>query len=168
MNDERSLIARILSGDTAAWHTFIEIYSPHIRKTIRRYVADPEVENDLYASLLEKLKTEKLARFESRSSLATWLFAVTRNHCRDHYREREGSAAPVHGARRSRRARAALLQPPLHPGSFAAGDVLQHARGSGRTRSATSISSSTGKRSGKRSSARSSGESSTDCCGRTP
>ncbi len=90
MNDERSLIARILSGDTAAWHTFIEIYSPHIRRTIRRYVADPEVENDLFANLLEKLKTEKLARFESRSSVATWLYAVARNHCRDHYRSAKG------------------------------------------------------------------------------
>ena len=90
MNDQRSLIVKILSGETAAWHTFIEIYSPHIRKTIRRYVSDPEVESDLYASLLEKLKTGKLARFESRSSLETWLFAVTRNHCRDHYRGAKG------------------------------------------------------------------------------
>jgi DNA-directed RNA polymerase specialized sigma24 family protein len=90
MNDEGSLIVRVLSGDTAAWHTFIEIYSPHIRKTIRRYVSDAEVENDLFASLLEKLKTGKLARFQSRSSLATWLFAVTRNHCRDHYRGAKG------------------------------------------------------------------------------
>jgi DNA-directed RNA polymerase specialized sigma24 family protein len=90
MNDEGSLIARILSGETAAWHAFIEIYSPHIRKTIRRYVKDSEVESDLYASLLEKLKTGKLARFESRSSLTTWLFAVTRNHCRDHYRGVKG------------------------------------------------------------------------------
>ncbi len=90
MNDERSLIVRILSGDTAAWHTFIEIYAPHIRKTIRRYVADPEVENDLFADLLEKLKTDKLARFEFRSSLATWLYAVARNQCRDHYRSAKG------------------------------------------------------------------------------
>jgi DNA-directed RNA polymerase specialized sigma24 family protein len=90
MNDEASLIAKILSGDTAAWHSFIEIYSPHIRKTIRRYVKDPEVESDLYTSLLEKLKTGKLAKFKSRSSLATWLFAVARNHCRDHYRGAKG------------------------------------------------------------------------------
>jgi DNA-directed RNA polymerase specialized sigma24 family protein len=90
MNDERTLIARIISGDTAAWHTFIEIYSPHIRRTLRRYVTDPELESDLFASLLEKLKTGKLARFESRSSLTTWLFAVTRNHCRDHYRGEKG------------------------------------------------------------------------------
>lgn len=90
MNDERALIVRVLSGDTAAWHRFIEIYSPHIRKTIGRYVADPEVVNDLYASLLEKLKTGKLARFESRSSLATWLYTVARNHCRDHYRSAKG------------------------------------------------------------------------------
>jgi DNA-directed RNA polymerase specialized sigma24 family protein len=90
MNDEGSLIARIVSGDTAAWHAFIEIYSPHIRKTIKRYVRDPEIESDLYASLLGKLKEGKLARFESRSTLATWLFAVTRNHCRDHYRGAKG------------------------------------------------------------------------------
>ena len=90
MNDETSLIARIRSGDDAAWHFFVMTYSPIIRKTIKRYVRDPETGSNLYASLLEKLAAGKLARFESRSSLSTWLFAVTRNHCRDHFRSDKG------------------------------------------------------------------------------
>jgi hypothetical protein len=90
MTDERTLIARITSGDIDSWHAFIEAYSPRIQKTIRRYVNDPEIERDLYASLLDKLKAGRLARFDGRSSLSTWLFAVTRNHCRDYYRSAKG------------------------------------------------------------------------------
>jgi DNA-directed RNA polymerase specialized sigma24 family protein len=90
MLDERTLIDRIRAGDTDAWHTFIERYSPRIRKTIHRYIDDPEVERDLYASLLEKLDGGKLERFDGRASLSTWLFAVARNHCRDYYRSAKG------------------------------------------------------------------------------
>ena len=90
MVDESNLISRILAGDTSAWHTFIESYSPRIRIVIFRYVKDPETASDLYANLLEKLQSAKLARFDGRSSLATWLFAVTRNHCRDYYRSTKG------------------------------------------------------------------------------
>ena len=90
MDDERALIKRILPSDTDAWQTFIEIYSPCIRKAIERHVKDPELASDLYVNLLEKLKTSKLGRFDSRSSLSTWLFVVARNHCRDFYRSTNG------------------------------------------------------------------------------
>jgi len=90
METESTLISSILSGDTAAWHAFIVRYSPRIRLTILRYVKDPEIASDLYASLLEKLQSGTLAKFDSRSSLPTWLFAVTRNHCRDYYRSTKG------------------------------------------------------------------------------
>jgi RNA polymerase sigma factor (sigma-70 family) len=90
MQDESALISCIISGDIGAWHTFVETYSPRIRRTIFRYVKDPEIAGDLYTSLLDKLYSGKLAKFNQKSSLATWLFAVTRNHCRDYYRGTKG------------------------------------------------------------------------------
>lgn len=90
MNDELTLISRIRSGDREAWKEFTESYSALIQKTIARYVRDEEIARDLYATLLEKLKNGKIERFDFRSKLSTWLFIVTRNHCRDYYRSTKG------------------------------------------------------------------------------
>ena len=90
MDDEYTLITKILSGDTEAWHSFVETFSPRMRQTIARYVQEPEIARDLYISLLEKLKNGKLKKFDFRSTLATWLYTVARNHCRDYYRSTKG------------------------------------------------------------------------------
>jgi len=90
MNEELTLVSRILSGDAEAWNLFCEIYSPIIEKSIRRYVKDSETGRNLYVSLLEKLKQSKLKSFQGRCTLAGWLFSVVRNHCRDHYRSESG------------------------------------------------------------------------------
>ncbi|UCF05491.1 MAG: sigma-70 family RNA polymerase sigma factor [bacterium] len=83
------LIRKILGGDVAAWHRFIDTYSPYLRAVIHRY-ADDELAADLFASLLEKLKGGTLRSFSGRSNLSTWLMTVTINHCRDHFRSRKG------------------------------------------------------------------------------
>ncbi len=85
-----ALVARILAGDEGAWSAFVVEYSPRIRATMLRYVRDPETIENLYVELLGKLKQGKLARFDFRSSLSTWLFVVARNHCRDYYRSTRG------------------------------------------------------------------------------
>lgn len=90
MEDELLLVEAIVSGDIDAWHWFVEEFTPYLRKTIGRYVKDHEVAHDLYVSLLEKLKKEKLKRFSGRSTLSTWLFIVARNHCRDYFRSSKG------------------------------------------------------------------------------
>lgn len=79
-----------MSGDIAAWHRFIETYTDNMQSIIGRYVNDEEIARDLYVSLLEKLKVEKLASFDGRSTLSTWLFIVTVNHCRDYFRSSKG------------------------------------------------------------------------------
>jgi RNA polymerase sigma factor (sigma-70 family) len=90
MEDELALVSRVLSGDAEAWGEFCEVYSPIIEQSIRRYVRDPETSRDLYVSLLEKLKRDKLKNYAGRSTLTAWLFAVVRNHCRDYYRSEGG------------------------------------------------------------------------------
>jgi RNA polymerase sigma factor (sigma-70 family) len=90
MNEELLLIRKIISGDETAWRRFIETFTPYLRKTIRLYVNEPELARDLYASLLEKLKFKKLRSFKGKSTLSTWLYVVTRNHCRDYFRSSKG------------------------------------------------------------------------------
>ncbi|MCX5752452.1 MAG: hypothetical protein NTW97_02265 [Candidatus Krumholzibacteria bacterium] len=89
-SDESVLVERILSGDDEAWKAFCETYSPIIQRSIRRYVKDEESARDLYVSLLEKLKKGTLGSYRGASTLAAWLFAVARNHCRDYFRSASG------------------------------------------------------------------------------
>lgn len=90
MEDELNLARRILAGDVAAWHRFVEIYKNRMQSIIDRYVSDHDIRRDLFVSLLEKLKDQKLAHFDGRSTLSTWLFVVTVNHCRDYFRNAKG------------------------------------------------------------------------------
>ena len=90
MDNELTLVSRILSGDAEAWEEFCEVYGPIVERSLRRYISDPETRRDLYVSLLEKLRRDKLGSFAGRSTLAAWLFVVVRNHCRDYYRSEGG------------------------------------------------------------------------------
>lgn len=90
MQDELSIIRRILSGDEEAWHRFTIEHTPLIRHVINHYIWDEELASDLYVSFLEKLKSNKLQSFTGKSTLSTWLFAVVRNHCRDYIRNSTG------------------------------------------------------------------------------
>jgi RNA polymerase sigma factor (sigma-70 family) len=90
MDEELLLVQHVLSGDERAWHHFIENYTPFLKKVIHRYVQDDELLLNLFVTLLEKLKKEKLRRFNGRSTLRTWLFIVTKNHCRDYFRSNSG------------------------------------------------------------------------------
>ncbi|MBN1163695.1 MAG: sigma-70 family RNA polymerase sigma factor [Candidatus Krumholzibacteriota bacterium] len=81
---------KIISGDEESWHFFVGKYSLFIKNVISRYVSDEELVGELYISLLEKLKLKKLASFTAKSTFSTWLFIVTRNHCRDHFRTQQG------------------------------------------------------------------------------
>lgn len=91
MNTELQLICRILDDDIDAWHRFIDVYTPYMKATIHRYSEDEDLAADLYVSLLAKLREGKLAVFSGRSTLPTWLVAVTINHCRDYFRSLKGT-----------------------------------------------------------------------------
>lgn len=90
MEDELILVQKIVSGDEDAWKRFVVTYSPLLNKSIHRFVQDQELARDLYVTLLEKLKNDKLCMFSGRAKLSTWLFAVSMNHCRDYFRSIKG------------------------------------------------------------------------------
>jgi len=91
MDTGLQLIRRILDDDIDAWHQFIDMYTPYMKATIRRYSEDEDLAADLYVSLLAKLQEGKLAAFSGRSTLPTWLVTVTINHCRDYFRSLKGT-----------------------------------------------------------------------------
>jgi RNA polymerase sigma-70 factor (ECF subfamily) len=85
--DERALVAACVAGDEAAWERFHARFHPLVlaraERALRRLgVDDPaslaaDVAGDVFSELLTKDKAA-LARFEGRSSLATWLSVLTR------------------------------------------------------------------------------------------
>ncbi|MBN1885873.1 MAG: sigma-70 family RNA polymerase sigma factor [Candidatus Krumholzibacteriota bacterium] len=91
MDDTSRLIERIRSGDDGAWRSFVSAHAPLIRATIARFVDGDEARADLFAETLAKLRGGGLASWRGRSTLGTWLWAVTRNICRDWYRSERGT-----------------------------------------------------------------------------
>lgn len=74
--EDVALAARCAEGNEAAWRTLVEREREPMVAAARRVVGDaaPDVVDAVIADLWEQ---RKLARYEGRSSLATWLQAVT-------------------------------------------------------------------------------------------
>lgn len=96
MNDRRGhdgdqeLVALILGGSEASWHAFIETYTRLIRSVIRRYVHDEDELRDVWTTVLHRLHTGLLEKYEGRSALGTWLVFVARSCAIDHLRKQRG------------------------------------------------------------------------------
>jgi RNA polymerase sigma-70 factor, ECF subfamily len=77
-------------GDAASWRKLIDLYSPLIRRSVRRYVAQPADADDVLQDVLTMLVRE-LPCFEhsGRSgAFRVWLKAMTVNRLRVHWRTR--------------------------------------------------------------------------------
>src|SRR5689334_15906143 len=89
---DRALVRAVLDGSTQAWHALVRRYSRLIFAVIHRYI--PRHRHDeartLYATVLESLYRSKLATYEGRATLATWLVLVTRSAVVDDLRHRLG------------------------------------------------------------------------------
>jgi len=93
---ELELVHSVLAGSEEGWRRFLERYSGLIEAMICRYLGarDRDEIRSVYTDVLESLYVRKLARFEGRSALSTWLTLVTRNHVLDHLRRRFGRRHP--------------------------------------------------------------------------
>ena len=89
---DRALVRAVLEGSTDAWHRLVRRYSRLILAVIHRYIPHHRQDEarSLYATVLESLYRSKLATFQARSSLATWLVLVTRSAVVDDLRHRLG------------------------------------------------------------------------------
>ena len=89
---DRALAQAVLAGSTEAWHEFVQKYSRLILAVIHRYVPRQQMDEarSLYVAVLESVYRTKLASYEGRASLSTWLVMVTRNAVVDDLRRRLG------------------------------------------------------------------------------
>jgi RNA polymerase sigma-70 factor (ECF subfamily) len=77
--DDRDLVRRCLAGDEAAWNLLIERYRQRLIDLAMRIVPRAPAQDVVDAVMADVWEGRKLARYEGRSSLATWLGAVTLN-----------------------------------------------------------------------------------------
>lgn len=86
------LAAAVLDGDLAAWHEFVRRYSAVLYHTLRKHmIAEDEDEvRSLFVDVLHDLYHGRLASFEGRASLSTWLVLVARNVAFDRLRHLYG------------------------------------------------------------------------------
>jgi RNA polymerase sigma-70 factor (ECF subfamily) len=100
--DDLALAREILAGSASAWDQFVRRYAGLLWAVIRRYLPAHEREeaHTIFADLLSGLYQHKLATYEGRASLSTWLTLVARTQAVDHLRHRFGRRALPRGLRR--------------------------------------------------------------------
>src|SRR3954467_13136054 len=69
------LLARLRAGDTTAFSAIVDEWSPVMLRVAQRYVRDRQAAEDVVQDAWLGVMTG-LARFEGRSSLRTWAFAI--------------------------------------------------------------------------------------------
>jgi RNA polymerase sigma factor (sigma-70 family) len=95
-------VRAVLAGSDDAWRRFLSRYAGLIEAVIRRYLGprDRDEIRAVYADVLESLFLRKLALYEGRAALSTWLALVTRTQVLDHLRRRFGRRHPPQALRR--------------------------------------------------------------------
>ncbi len=88
--EELALAREVSCGSERAWREFVEQYSRLVYSVISRVIFSKEDVQTVYVSTLEHLYKDKLASFEGRSVLSTWLILVARNKALDFLRSQRG------------------------------------------------------------------------------
>lgn len=84
---EHHLLAKAREGDAAAFQSLLAPLIPSLRRLAYAFAGNWDEADDLAQEALVKA-FRGLDAFEERSSLSTWLYAITRSVCRDWYRAR--------------------------------------------------------------------------------
>lgn len=94
-----ALAHRVLQGDESAWAVFVERYSGLIYSVVRRYLHSRDVDDirTVLVDVLVSLRRNKLATYEGRAALSTWLTLVARSQALEHLRRRFGRGQDVKG-----------------------------------------------------------------------
>jgi RNA polymerase sigma-70 factor (ECF subfamily) len=82
--DDSALVGRLRAGEAAAFDEVVESYGPMVSRLAYRLLGwrggdggVDDVVQDVFVSVLRGAR-----RFDGRSSLSTWITAITVNHCR--------------------------------------------------------------------------------------
>jgi RNA polymerase sigma-70 factor (ECF subfamily) len=84
---ESDLIAGCRAGRPEALAELVKRYQPAVLRVCVSLLGNREVD-DLVQEIFIKI-LQHLDRFEGRSALFTWIYEITRNHCRDELRRRK-------------------------------------------------------------------------------
>lgn len=90
--EDLALARDVVSGSSDSWSGFVHRYSGLIFSVIRRYLynEDEDEQRNVYVRILEDLYTRRLADYDGRSSLATWIVTIARSRSLDFLRSRYG------------------------------------------------------------------------------
>ncbi len=91
-DDDKALVAKILSGDREAFDTF---YEKHFQKVynyifvqVRNHADTEDLTQDVFMAAVQSFET-----YLGKSSLSCWLFGITKNMVRNWIRSKQKSAA---------------------------------------------------------------------------
>lgn len=90
--DEAELVAKVRSGDGAAFEDLVRPYDGRVYQTVLRIVQNSAEAADVYQETL-LAAFEKLASFEAKSAFGTWLYRIAVNYALMH--RRATARAPV-------------------------------------------------------------------------
>lgn len=93
--EDRSLLERIRRGDTAAAGELFERHSPALLRFADRLLSDRTAAEEVTQEVFVKVIT-RAHQYDGRAEVASWLFAIAANACRDRRRrERRASVVPL-------------------------------------------------------------------------
>lgn len=93
--EDRSLLERIRRGDTAAAGALFERHSPALLRFADRLLGDRTAAEEVTQEVFVKVIT-RAHQYDGRAEVASWLFAIAANACRDRRRkERRAAVIPL-------------------------------------------------------------------------
>lgn len=93
-DEDLNLMRAVAGGSIESWHAFIRRYTPAIYSVLHRYLGSVDQIHDVYAEVLDQLYRGKLATYEGRAALSTWLVFITRSITMDYLRQQNGRQLP--------------------------------------------------------------------------
>jgi RNA polymerase sigma-70 factor, ECF subfamily len=95
LSDDRVLLERIRNGDTAAAGDLFEKYSPALLRFTDRLLSDRSTAEEVTQEVFVKVIT-RAHQYDGRAEVASWLFAIAANACRDRRRrDRRATVVPL-------------------------------------------------------------------------
>jgi len=94
-DDDRALLGRIRRGDTAGAAELFERYAPALLRFADRLLSDRSSAEEVTQEVFVKL-ISRAHQYDGRAEVASWLFAIAANACRDRRRrERRAIVIPL-------------------------------------------------------------------------
>jgi len=95
--DDKQLVQACIARDNRAWQQFLKSFGPLIYGSVASLLAkfsihEPEIAEDIFADVIEKLLTSDCAalrKFSWKSKLSTWLVSIARNRTYDYLRRKK-------------------------------------------------------------------------------